>query len=239
MLKAIDMQSASEMPVKVQEIKQMRFSSLSLEEKLEVKNRGRPTPEIKIECEAQANGKKYKRSFNCDIYKQYSWLCGCETTNRLYCFPCILLGGGRGKLANEGFSNLNNIKKVVKEHAMSENHINNAASLNILGKSNILSALDEGQKVSIERHNKKVKENLEVLDAIVKTILFCGHFELALRGHNETSTSQNRGIFRELIDFEAEKNPILKEHLINNKVFKGTSAEIQNDILDCVVEVYV
>ncbi|CAG9765677.1 unnamed protein product [Ceutorhynchus assimilis] len=57
------------------------------------------------------------------------------------------------------------------------------------------------------------------------------------RGHDETSTSDNPGIFRGLINFTAELDKTLAEHLRDSTVFKGISKEIQNDILDCMLEV--
>lgn len=66
---------------------------------------------------------------------------------------------------------------------------------------------------------------------------FCGAFELALRGHDESESSYNPGIFRGLIDFVASLDGVLKEHLENATVFKGTSKTVQNELLDCMLSV--
>ena len=65
---------------------------------------------------------------------------------------------------------------------------------------------------------------------------FCGAFELALRGHDESENSDNPGIFRGLVDVVASLDSALKEHLESATVFKGTSKTVQNE-LDCMLAV--
>ncbi len=67
-------------------------------------------------------------------------------------------------------------------------------------------------------------------------VKFCGVFELALRGHDESETSDNPGIFRGLVDFVASLDGVLKEHLENTTVFKGTSKTVQNELLSVARE---
>ncbi|CAH1105327.1 unnamed protein product [Psylliodes chrysocephalus] len=61
---------------------------------------------------------------------------------------------------------------------------------------------------------------------------------LALRGHDEKDNSENRGIFKELVNFSAELDNDLKVHIQNSKAFKGTTKTIQNELLECVLDVY-
>ncbi|KAJ3662308.1 hypothetical protein Zmor_006663 [Zophobas morio] len=46
--------------------------------------------------------------------------------------------------------------------------------------------------------------------------------------------SQNPGIFRGLIDFTAELDAGLSDHLKEATVFKGTSKTVQNELLDAI-----
>ncbi|VVC37262.1 Domain of unknown function DUF4371 [Cinara cedri] len=62
-------------------------------------------------------------------------------------------------------------------------------------------------------------------------------FELALRGHDEKSNSENPGVFRGLINFSSELDSVLKCHIENSSVFKGLSKSIQNDLLECCLAV--
>ncbi|KAJ1169036.1 hypothetical protein NDU88_000943 [Pleurodeles waltl] len=62
-------------------------------------------------------------------------------------------------------------------------------------------------------------------------------FELVLRGHDETEESLNPGVFRGLVDFVSSIDSAMEAHLKSATVFKGTSKTIQNELLDCMLEV--
>nr|CAI5854680.1 unnamed protein product [Callosobruchus analis] len=97
----------------------------------------------------------------------------------------------------------------------------------MLGKNNIQNVLDSSYRKSIQKHNEEVTKNRHVLNLIINCIRFCGAF-----------TSNNKGIFRELIDFTAELDKTLKDHLEAAPVFKGLSKTIQNELLDAMLRVY-
>nr|CAI5848489.1 unnamed protein product [Callosobruchus analis] len=63
-------------------------------------------------------------------------------------------------------------------------------------------------------------------------IQFCGVFELALRAHDETSTSDNPGSGVGLINFTAEIDALLAIHMKGSQVFKGISKTNQNELLE-------
>ncbi|XP_076046712.1 uncharacterized protein LOC143028461 [Oratosquilla oratoria] len=122
--------------VSVSELQQLKFSQLSLCEKMTVKKRGRSTPDIQISQPGISNNKKYIRSFNSDWYQRKSWLCGCEVKNALFCFPCLLLGG-EVTWTKDGFRNINKMKEKTEKHEKSKKHIENVVSLSLLGNINI------------------------------------------------------------------------------------------------------
>ncbi len=62
-------------------------------------------------------------------------------------------------------------------------------------------------------------KNRYILSKIIDCVKFCGAFELALRGHDETDSSDNPGIFRGLVDFVASLDNVLEEHLKTATVF--------------------
>nr|CAI5855333.1 unnamed protein product [Callosobruchus analis] len=57
-------------------------------------------------------------------------------------------------------------------------------------------------------------------------------FELALRAHDDTSTSDNPGIYVGLVNFTAEIDALLAIHMKGSQVLKGTSKKIQNELLE-------
>lgn len=59
-----------------------------------------------------------------------------------------------------------------------------------------------------------------------------------MRGNVEGEESQNRGIYRDLLEYTASYDPVLRMHLEASTVFSGASATIQNDLLDCCFTVY-
>jgi hypothetical protein len=58
-----------------------------------------------------------------------------------------------------------------------------------------------------------------------------------LRGHEESSDSANPSIFRGLLEFAGKLDENLKNHFETATVFKGDSKTIQNELLDCILEV--
>ncbi|CAH1993665.1 unnamed protein product [Acanthoscelides obtectus] len=116
--------------------------------------------------------------------------------------------------------------------------MNNVFSFSILGKLNIRTQLNSAYRNDLIKHNNQVDKNRYVLNKIINCIRFCGAFELALRGHDEKENSENRCIFKELVNFSAELDNELKVHIQSAKLFKGTSKTTQNELLECMLDVY-
>ena len=213
-----------------------KFFQYTYEEKINLKAKGRPLPDIFLEVQGSSRGKVYKRQFNRDIYTRNKWICGCNRKNALFCFPCVLFNGDKS-WAVVGITDLVHLSEKIKKHENSKQHLHNEMELALLGTANIREQLDSAYWINIRKQNEYVTKNRYVLAKIIDCILFCGAFELALRGHDESESSENIGIFRELVNFSAALDATLSEHLKNATVFKGTSKEIQNDLLDCMLEV--
>lgn len=219
------------------------FSTHSLEEKIEIKELGRPLPDLeltktqKASTSSSANFKGRVRKFNRNMYLKNNWICGCDQKNAFFCFVCVLFGG-EATWTKHGVTDLVHIYEKIKTHENSKVHINNIFSFSLLGKSNIMTQLSSAYRQNIISHNKQVDKNRYILNIIINCIRFCGAFELALRGHDETEESKNQGVFRGLINFSSQLDRDLKEHFDKATVFKGTSKTIQNELLDCMLGVY-
>ncbi|KAF0702099.1 zinc finger MYM-type protein 1-like, partial [Aphis craccivora] len=194
------------------------FSLLSLEQKIKIKNEGRPKPNIIIVKESKCKDRIIKRSFNIETYEKNDWICGCDVTNSR---------SNEISWSKLGIDDLCHLSAKIKSHEKTQSHINAQLSLKLLGKQDIRQQLNSAF----------LKENRYILSKIIDCIRFCGAFELALRGHDEKADSINPGVFRRLINFSAELDSALKTHLEKTTVFKGISKEIQNDILDCTLTV--
>ena len=230
-----------EVPMTVEELKGINFDRLSKQDKLRVKLRGRPTPMIQLSRPSNSHGKVYTKRFKERYFQEKEWLCSSNVDNSLYCFPCLLFNkGARSNFVRSGFRNISCISVRLGEHERTEGHIDSEVSLKLLSKSGIEESLGFAQNKSISDHNKKVKDNLEVLKYVIKVLFFLGTHDLPLRGDNEGDLSVNKGVFLDMLDLLAEDSPLLKAHLNNTlgSTSKLTSPEIQNEILDSVLQVF-
>lgn len=170
------------------------------------------------------------------------WICGCADKNAFFCFPCLLVCAGADVDPNYlwtkvGVTDIKHLKEKVKKHSQSRIHMDSAMNFASLGRVDIRTQLDSAYRKSIIDFNEKVSQNRYILNKIIDCVKFCGSFELALRGHDESELSKNPGIFRGLIDFVSELDIIFKNHLDKSTVFKGVSKTIQNELLESILAV--
>nr|XP_054590366.1 uncharacterized protein LOC107373205 [Nothobranchius furzeri] len=64
-------------------------------EKLNVKELGPDQPDVKISQQEKEKGKLYTRRFSQNWYTRKAWLAGCNHTNTLFCFLCLLFKTAR------------------------------------------------------------------------------------------------------------------------------------------------
>lgn len=172
----------------IQEILKLKFSSLTLEKKVEIKNLGRPLPNLPNFINISKKGQKeYTRHFNIELYQKFKWLCGCETTVSLFCFPCVCFGGD-SSWSKTGVKDLIHLLVKLNKHENSFKHLQNEANFKLLGTMDIRSQIDSGYKLGIKRHNEQVSKNRNILEKILNCVKFCGNYELPLRGHDEKVT---------------------------------------------------
>ncbi|XP_040195568.1 uncharacterized protein LOC120928571 [Rana temporaria] len=219
-------------------LKQLPFTRRPDEEKKRIKELEPDRPNLQINQQSSDRGRVYTRSFSPANYQTRSWLAGCDVSHAFYCFPCLLFeSSGTDKWTKTGVSDLKHLSEKCKRHESTRSHLDNALKLQFFGKRSIVEQLDASYRIGIRRHNEEVTKNRHILSRIIDCVKFCGAFELALRGHDESERSENPGIFRGLVDFVASLDGVLKEHLENATVFKGTSKTVQNELLDCMLSV--
>uniref|UniRef100_A0A6P7GFP9 Uncharacterized protein LOC114336680 n=1 Tax=Diabrotica virgifera virgifera TaxID=50390 RepID=A0A6P7GFP9_DIAVI len=104
----------------VHNILNTNFSNLPLEDKLKIKELGRPLPNLKLTqiSERKAENRSFTRHFSRDIYTRNNWICGCDVSNLLYCFPCLLLynaGSGMDRnWARTGIKDIHHLPAKIK-----------------------------------------------------------------------------------------------------------------------------
>ncbi|VVC30074.1 Ribonuclease H-like domain,HAT, C-terminal dimerisation domain,Domain of unknown function DUF4371 [Cinara cedri] len=217
----------------IQELLKLKFTTLSFEKKMEIKSLGRPLPTLfNLIQESKKGNKIYRRRFNPELFQKYKWLCGCETNVKLFCFPCVCFGGD-WSWSKTGVTDLIHLLSKINKHENSFKHIQNEANLKILGTVNI----DAGYKLGIKRHNEQVYKNRDVLEKILNCVKFCGKYELPLCDRDVKVKSKNQGVFCGLIDLYSNFDQNLRDHLQNSMVFNEPSKTIQNELLDCILNV--
>lgn len=149
---------------------------------------------------------------------------------KYYCFPCTIFGGDE-PYGKEGSDVIKNFEAKATKHEISRKHIMCSDYFQMLGRVRIDHAIQEGGRLSASKHNEKVEKNRRIVGRLIDSICFLGRQELAIRGHDESSSSVNKGNYLELLDLLAIKESLMNDHLTSNSVFKGTSSTIQNELI--------
>ncbi|GBL64900.1 hypothetical protein AVEN_236885-1, partial [Araneus ventricosus] len=107
----------------------------------------------------------FKREFKPDLYEKCSWTCGCESTNRLFCY---------------GVADLSHLTQKIKKHECSQSHLNSILECNLLGKVDIRQQLGIEFRSNVKRHNEKITKNCYVLTK--------AELDSSLKGHLTSAT---------------------------------------------------
>jgi hypothetical protein len=190
---------------------------------------------------------KRRLKFQLKWFDRFTWVAYSQHLQGAFCKLCVLFGGitggkgghqALGALVCKPFNRWKDAIEVFQAHSESEYHktsivmADNFLKIAAGEKTDVLSKLD-AERV------RQIQQNRARLIPIIKTIIFCGRQELALRGTNEKGSvlqpdeSSNDGNFRALLRFRIDAgDSLLKEHLnssASNAVY--TSPAIQNDII--------
>ena len=193
------------------------FGGLNYSNKCDILKQGRPTPQLPT---LSTKTKNYTRHFQESWYSSFKWLCGCKSTQKLYCWPCILFSSD-GVWTKNGVSDMNNFLNLKNRHENSKEHITSAISLIKFGKSRIDFSLSSAFKLSVEKHNEQVRKNRHIVSCLIDATCFLASQELSFRGHHETQDSDNRGNYVEILHLLAQKDECLASHLESKSVFQG------------------
>ena len=216
----------------IADLLQIPFSRRTFEEKKNLISTGRPTPALPNLTQQQKN---ITRHFQNTSYERCDWLTGSVKYNKLFCWNCLLFSCDRNSTwTTTGYSKLNNLSKAIRDHDVAITHIRASIALATFGTVRIETELCDQTRQSIIVHNEKVKRNRDILKRLINAVCLLAKLELPFRGDDESKTSNNRGNYLELLDYTAQYDPLLKNHLDTSTVFKGISNRIQNDLIESV-----
>ena len=119
------------------------------------------------------------------------------------------------------------IKVKLQQHAKCRSHIDSQRSwIEFQSTSSAGSVATQLGK----SHSEKVAANRTYAKQIIKVLLYLGKQGLSLRGHNETTSSSNRGSFLELCDWCAKRDKVFCQ--LCNSPRNLTSPSIQNELIE-------
>lgn len=178
------------------------------------------------------------RSFQRGWLEKYPWLVYSKECNGGFCLPCIFFSTREkvGALVNTPFTRWTKVGSVCGEHEKLRYHVDAMVAYeNFLSTSRNIQA-----QIESERRNT-ISRNREIIKSVVKCVHFCGKQSIALRGHRDDSSADersNKGNFLALLEFriDAGDEP-LKQHLETcHANARYSSKTIQNQIISLIGE---
>ena len=128
---------------------------------------------------------------------------------------------------------------AIVQHEQSKGHkdaVVSFKSYNVSKQASVGTVVDQiSDQTTIELN--KLNTDIDHLNFVIDSILFCAKQDLALRGHREACEEKNRGNFLELNEFVKKYSPEVQNTFDKAKV-KNLSPSVQNLILRSAVEAY-
>jgi hypothetical protein len=164
------------------------------------------------------------------------WLVYSNACDKVFCFCCKLFKNTQkaSKLADEGIDDWHNLSTKLREHESNPLHNANLIKWVDLHKGLQRKAtIDNAMEAQIDQEKQHWKKVLVRIIGVVKTL---SRNNLPFRGSNEKIYEKNNGLFCQLIEFVAEFDPIMEEHLrrvVNNEINNHyLSHKIQNELIN-------
>ncbi|KAL3646812.1 hypothetical protein CASFOL_009356 [Castilleja foliolosa] len=185
--------------------------------------------------------KKHTRRFQYSYFSMFrNWLEYSTTTHASYCFMCYLfsdkpsVGHGYDAFTVKGFDNW---KKINGQHCKFLLHIGTSQHKNAVQFSeNLLNQAAQVENVILKRNEEQIIKNRLRLKATVDVVCWLTFQACALREHDESSTSKNRGNFLELLELLASYNDEVAKVILRNAPYnsKYTSNDIRKEVLGII-----
>ena len=221
----------------VSQLSRKSFASRTVAEQKLIVQQHRPMPKLQLKTRG--------RVFQEEWYQRKDWLCGSEGMKGLFCWPCLLFRPGVSQTWTEtGYTNMHGFLCDCKKHEKASAHLGAYKMWKTFDVTERVDVLfSRARREEVERHNEEVKQNREMLKTLSEAVLFLAKQELPFRGHDESSLSLNKGNYRELLALIGKFDSVFECRLRgrlaafetgNAGVFTGVSADIQNDLIECI-----
>lgn len=140
-------------------------------------------------------------------------------------------------LVSNGSGDWKNINRTIETHEVLPDHLHSEISRSIFTKNLRLDL----KLTMVNSANRQIADNRQVVKVIIDALIFTARQNIALRGHDESRTSNNKGNLLELVNLLANYHLPLQVHLdkINVKSHNRLtflSNVSQNTLLDILKE---
>jgi len=170
------------------------------------------------------------RSFSSHWYTSHRFIEYSVSKDAVFCYPCRVFHCGSsyrdGAFTVEGVRDWKNLAKKLQKHIASQFHGDCFCKWEAYEQSSKAGSVVS--QLSAE-NKKKISENRDYAKKVTRLIIFLGRQGLALRGHDESTESTNRGNFLELCSLFGEYDSKFAQK--HTEYFNLTSPSIQNDLI--------
>ena len=178
-----------------------------------------------------------KRAFRSQYYNEFPFIEYSVSTDSIFCFYCrhfsSNIGNSEDSFIKRGFRNWKHIGDKLTKHLSSNEHSKCMEKWN-----NYTQTLTSGSVSSIlsTAHKKEISENRIYIDKLFTMLIYLTTQGLALRGHDESKKSSNKGNFLELCHMFAKFDQTFSEKF--DSTFSLTSHQLQNEMLETISIVF-
>lgn len=182
------------------------------------------------------------RRFVTTWFDEFRWLEYSVKMDKAYCMCCYLFKDdiphfGSDAFVTEGFNNWSK-KERLPLHVGEVNSFHNRA------QKKCEALVQQKQSIVVAFHKQTEKEKVEYIMRLNASIDVCRlllKYALPFRGHDESETSLNQGLFRGVLEFLGEANEIVRKVIFDNAPgnCQLTSPKIQKDIVNCFADAVV
>lgn len=176
---------------------------------------------------------KQNRSFSSFMYARFPFIEYSVSNDAVFCFACRNFPDSSANVDSTftvtGFRQWKRLSERLTKHSTCSSHLESMSAW--MGRKSAEQAGSVFVKI-MQQSNSAVDRNREAVATLARLCIFCGQHDLALRGHDESATSTNPGIFRSFVALEQIVNKSFKETfelLPKNATY--TSKDSQNDLL--------
>jgi len=173
-----------------------------------------------------------KRAFNLKYLEMYDWMIYSPKHKGVFCKFCILFKpnvhrGKQGSFIITPFTKFYQIIEESKKHEKTQWHNDSKVTAKLFLDSMNSKKINVMEQINSSVH-KEIKDNRKKLRPIIKSILFCGQHDIALRGN-----TADKGNFVDLLKFRIDSGDnILSNHFDTaSGKSKYVSHRIQNEII--------